>query len=60
MLARGKIQSIEAKACYCYRSEGRVAFVIEAPSQDALLETFEKIDLPIASITEAEEVTPKQ
>jgi len=60
MLARGKIKDIEAKACYCCGQEGRVAFIIEAPSRDAVLETFEKIDIPVASITEAEEVTPKQ
>ena len=60
MLARGKIKDIEAKACYCCGSEGRVAFIVEAPSRDAVLETFEKIDIPVASIVEAEEVTPKQ
>ncbi len=59
MLTGGRIKGIEAKSCYCCGSEGRVAFVIDAPSKDALLETFEKIDLPIASIMEAEEVTAK-
>ena len=57
MLSRGQIKGIEMKSCYCCSQEGRVAFIIEAPSRDAALEAFEKIDLPIASILEAEEVT---
>jgi hypothetical protein len=56
MLAKGKIRDIEAKACYCCGSEGRVAFIIEGPSRDAVLETLERIQIPVASITEAEEV----
>lgn len=59
MLARGKIKGIEAKICYCCGQEGRVAFVIEGPSKDAVLEVVqEQLDIPVASIMEAEEVTP--
>lgn len=58
MLAKGQIKGIEAKACYCCGQEGRVAFVVEAPSSDAVLETLqEQLDIPVASITEVEEVT---
>ena len=58
MLAKGKINDIEAKSCYCCGQEGRVAFIIEAPSRDAVLETLqEQINIPVASITEVEEVT---
>ena len=60
MLAGGKVKDVEAKSCYCCGPEGRVAFIIEAPSRDAVLETLEKIDIPVASILEVEEVTPKQ
>ena len=57
MLARGKIKDIEAISCYCCTNESRVAFIIEAPSQDAVLETLqEQLDIPIASIMEAEQV----
>ena len=59
MLATGKIKDIQAKACYCCSSEGRVAFVIEAASRDSVLEAMEKFDIPIASIMDAEEVTPR-
>jgi hypothetical protein len=59
MLQKGKIKDIEAKACYCCTNESRVAFLIDAPSQDAVLETLqEQLNIPIASIMEAEEVTP--
>jgi hypothetical protein len=57
-LSRGKVKDIEAKSCYCCVGEGRVAFIVEAPSQDALLETLqEQLDVPIAAISEVQEVT---
>ncbi len=57
MLQPGKIKGIEAKACYCCTGENRVAFLIDGPSQDAVLETVqEQLNIPVASITEAEEV----
>ena len=56
-LARGKFKGIEAKACYCCRGENRVAFLIEGPSQDAVLATVqEQLNIPVASIWETEEV----
>ena len=58
-LARGKVNDVEVKSCYCCSPEGRVAFIVEAASRDAVLETLEKIDVPVASILEVEEVTPK-
>lgn len=57
MLAKGKFEDVEAVSCYCCTDEKRVAFVVEAPSQDAVLQTLqEQLDIPIASITEVEEV----
>ena len=57
MLARGKIKDIEAKSCFCCASEGRVAFVVDGPSQDAVLEVVqEQLDIPVASISEVEEI----
>jgi hypothetical protein len=58
MLTSGKIKDINVKSCYCCTNENRVAFVIDAPSQDALFEVMEKIDLPVASVTEVQEMQP--
>jgi len=61
MLSHGKIKDIEAKACYCCTGENRVAFLIDGPSQDAVLEIVqEQLDIPVASIMEAEEVMQPQ
>jgi hypothetical protein len=58
MLAKGKIKGIELKACYCCETENRVAFLIEGPSQDTILQVVqEQLDIPVASIMEAEEVS---
>jgi len=58
MLAKGKIKGIEMKACYCCETENRVAFLIEGPSEDAILRVVqEQLDVPVASIMEAEEVS---
>ncbi|MCW3984774.1 MAG: hypothetical protein NWE96_12430 [Candidatus Bathyarchaeota archaeon] len=58
MLARGKIKGIEAKSCYCCTNENRAAFIIEGPSQEAILETMqEQLNIPVASISEIQEVT---
>jgi hypothetical protein len=58
MLAKGKIKGIEVKACYCCGTENRVAFLIEGPSEDAVLHVIqEQLDIPVASIMEAEEVS---
>jgi hypothetical protein len=56
MLTSGKIKDVTVKSCYCCTDEKRVAFIIEAPSQDALLEALEKIDLPVAAVTEIQEL----
>ena len=61
MLEKGKIKGIEAKSCYCCASEDRVAFIIEGPSEDAVLEVLqEQLDIPVASIFEVNEVTTKK
>jgi hypothetical protein len=60
MLTSGKIKDITVKSCYCCTDEKRVAFAIDAPSRDAVLEVMEKFDIPVASILEVQEVTPSQ
>ena len=57
MLTSGKIKDISVKSCYCCGEQKRVAFIIEAPSRHAVLDVMEKIDVPVASIMEVEEVT---
>ena len=61
MLARGKIKNIEAISCYCCTDEKRVAFIIEGPDQNTVLETVQlQLDIPVESIMEVEAVpTPK-
>lgn len=61
MLAKGKVKDVQAISCFCCTDEKRVAFVIDAPSQDAALQTLqEQLDIPVASIMEVEEVTAPQ
>jgi len=58
MLAKGKIKGIELKACYCCESENRVAFLVDGPSEEAVLQVLqEQLDIPVASIMVAEEVS---
>ena len=58
MLAKGKIKGIEMKACYCCETENRLAFLIEGPNEDAVLQVVqEQLDVPVASIMEAEQVS---
>ena len=58
MLAKGKIKGIEMKACYCCESENRVSFLVEGPSEEAVLQVVqEQLDIPVASIMVAEEVS---
>ena len=59
MLANAGIKDAKIKSCYCCGPEGRVVFVAEAESKEALLEALNKINVPVASIMETEEVKPK-
>jgi len=57
MLSRGKVKDIEAISCYCCSNEARVAFLIEGPSEKAVLETLqEQLNIPVASIMKVEEI----
>lgn len=60
MLTKGGIKNVKLKSCYCCSSEGRVAFIVEAESKEAVLDAMNKIDIPVASIMEAEEVKTKK
>jgi hypothetical protein len=56
LLTNGKIKNITVKSCYCCSQEQRVAFILDGPSKHDVLEAMEKIDIPVASILEVEEV----
>ena len=59
MLSNAGIKNAKIKSCYCCGPEGRVVFVAEAEDRESLLEALNKINVPVASIMEAEEVKPK-
>lgn len=56
MLTRGKIKGIQVKSCWCSIKESRIEFIIEAPSEEALMQVLEKIDVPAESILPAAQV----
>jgi hypothetical protein len=58
-LTSGKIKDISVISCYCCSDQNRVAFIVEASSSDKVLEIMEKIDVPVASIMEVEEIPAK-
>jgi hypothetical protein len=59
MLANAGVKDAKIKSCYCCGPEGRVVFIAEAESKEALLDALNKINVPVASIMETEEVKPK-
>ena len=59
MLKNAGVENVKVKSCYCCGSEGRVAFIMEGKDMDTVLEAFQKLNVPVASIMEAEEVTPE-
>ena len=59
MLENAGIKDTKIKSCYCCGPEGRVVFVAEAESKEAVLDALNRINVPVASIMETEEVKPK-
>ena len=59
MLENAGIKDAKIKSCYCCGPEGRVVFVVEAETRDAVLAALDRINVPVASIMETEEVKPK-
>jgi nitrate reductase NapAB chaperone NapD len=60
MLEKAGIKNVKVKSCYCCGPEGKVVFVAEAESKESLMDALTKINLPVASIMEAEEAMPKK
>jgi hypothetical protein len=59
MLINAGVKNAKITSCYCCGSEGRVVFVAEAEDREALLTALNRINVPVASIMETEEVKPK-
>ncbi len=59
MMMNAGIKDVKIKSCYCCGAEGRSVFVVEAETKEALLEAMNKVNIPVASVMEAEEVKPK-
>ncbi len=55
-LMQAGIRDVCLRSCYCCSVEGRVVFVVEGGSSESVLEAFNRINVPVASIVEAEEV----
>ncbi len=56
MLMRAGVKDVKLRSCYCCGANGSVVFVLDAASSDSVLEAFRQINVPIASIMEAEEI----
>ena len=56
MLKNAGIKDVRLLSCYCCSSEARVIFVAEAENKEKVLEALNRINVPVASIIEAEEV----
>lgn len=60
MLVKAGIKDTKIISCYCCMTEGRVVFIVESENKDKALEALNRINVPVASIMEAEEVKPKK
>ena len=56
MLMQAGIRNIKLRSCYCCSDYGNVVFVVDGENRDGVLEAFNRINVPIASILEAEEI----
>ncbi len=50
-------KDVKLQSCYCCSDQGRVVFIMQGPSQDATLEAFRRINVPIESIMEVEDMS---
>jgi hypothetical protein len=56
MLIKAGIKNVKLRSCYCCSEYGSVVFVVEGEGRDNVLEAFRRINVPLASILEAEEI----
>ena len=55
-LMQAGVKGLKLRSCYCCSEYGSVVFVIDGASRDSVLEAFNQINVPVASILEAEEI----
>jgi len=60
MLQKHGIKNVKIRSCYCCGKEGKIVFFAEAENKESLMDALTKIDMPVASVSEAEEVTLKK
>jgi hypothetical protein len=58
MLQKGGIKTVTVRSCYCCSEYGSVVFVVDNGGRDEVLEAFNRINVPVASIMEVEEIKP--
>jgi len=56
MLVQSGITDIKLRSCYCCSDYGNVVFVVDGESRDSVLQAFNRINVPIASVLQAEEI----
>ena len=56
MLIKAGIRNVTLRSCYCCSEYGNVVFVVEGENREIVLDTFRRINVPVASILEVEEI----
>jgi len=56
MLMNAGIKNLKLRSCFCCSEYGNVVFVVDGESRESVLDAFNRINVPIASIMAAEEV----
>ncbi len=56
MLMNAGVRYLQIRSCYCCSDFGSVVFVVDSDSRGDILDAFNRINVPIASIMEAEEI----
>ncbi len=59
MLMRAGISDVKLRSCYCCSEYGNAVFVLEGESRERVLEAFSRINIPVASILEVQEVSTR-
>ncbi len=50
------IRDLKVRSCYCCSEYGSAIFVIDGASREDVLDGFRRINVPVASIMQAEEI----
>jgi hypothetical protein len=50
-------KNVKMQSCYCCSEQGRTVFIMQGPNQDATLEAFKRVNVPVESIMEVEDMS---